>query len=136
MRKNLFQAMQKIEEAKKEYFEVAIKFPLSAAYVGEQLLGEDYVLFRPPEEYKSMEGRQEDNARNLVLSVFKKGKISTELGLSQAIIDKCVEANDKQLLWEIANNISNAYKTLTNYVKQAAERYEYCYRLLLRKEEI
>lgn len=136
MRKNLFQAMQKIEEAKNSYFEVAIKFPLSAAYVGKQLLGEDYVLFRPPEEYKSMEGRQEDNARNLALSVFKKGKISTELGLSQFIINKCVEANDKQLLLEIANNISNAYKTLTNYVKQAAERYEYCYSLLLRKEEI
>ena len=136
MRTTLIQANKLISEAKQKYFETAIRFPFAAAYVGQQLLGTDFVLFRPPEEYKTVDGRQEANARNLALSVFKKGKISTELGISQFIIDKCVELDDKSLLLEVGNNIANAYRTLTNYIKDAAEKYYCSYWLLLRVEEI
>lgn len=136
MRKTLAQVTKLIDDAKNKYFEIAIKYPFAVAYVGQQLLGEDFVLFRPPEEYKSVEGRHEANARNLVLSVFKKGKISTELGLSKFIVDKCVEANDKNLLLEIGNNIVGAYNTLTNYIIDATSKYKCYYWLLLRVEEI
>ena len=136
MRKTLAQVTKLIDDAKNKYFEIATKYPFAVAYVGALLLGEDFVLFRPPEEYKSVESRHEANARNLVLSVFKKGKISTELGISKFIVDKCVELDDKSLLLEIGNNIANAYETLYNYIKDAVDKHHCHYWLLLRLEEI
>ena len=47
-----------------------------------------------------------------------------------------MELDDKSLLLEIGNNIANAYETLTNYIKDAVDKYHCHYWLLLRLEEI